>query len=405
MKKSLLAGLICLSMTAAPYSGLAQSLPTTEVKYRQMNLRPITTEVMVIAHRGASAYGPENTLAAYKQAIMMKADYVEIDLQMTKDGQLIAMHDETLSRTTNAKELFPDRAPWRVKDFSIEEISRLDAGSWFNRAYPDQARTEYTRQHVPTLEEVIECVQKYGNGKVGLYIETKSPSAYPGMEEKVIEILNKTNVLDDRRLFLESFSEQSLRKLKQFAPHVKLIQLYKKGMLAGKNVYQEFKRVSEYAAGVGPFKELVSRKLIKAAHQNYLLVHPWTVNSQSHMASLLSLGVDGQFTNNTDQLVDLLEKPFISHEVAKGDITDSSAVLWAGTNGDASVQFQISTDSQFKNDPIVKTSHADDKHDFIVSVEFIGLKPDTKYYYRVHAVSSKYTVTGSFQTAPTENRN
>lgn len=405
MKKSLLAGLVCLSITAVPYSGWAQSLQNTEIKYRQMTLRPITTDVMVIAHRGASAYGPENTLAAYKQAIMLKADYVEIDLQMSKDGQLIAMHDETLSRTTNAKELFPNRAPWRVKDFTLEEISRLDAGSWFNRTYPEQAKTEYIRQHVPTLVEVIDYVKKYGNGKVGLYIETKAPSAYPGMEEKVIEILNKANVLNDRKLFLESFSEQSLRTLKNFAPHIKLIQLYKRGMLAGKNVYQEFKRISEYAVGIGPTKELVGRRLIKAAHQNYLLVHPWTVNSQRDMAALLALGVDGQFTNNTDHLVDLLEKPFISHGVSNGEVTNTSAILWARTNGDARVQFEISTDSQFKNQTIVKMGQADNEHDFIVSVEFIGLKPDTKYYYRVHAISSKYTVTGSFQTAPEENRN
>src|SRR3954449_1736702 len=143
LKKSFLAGLICLSITAVPYFVLAQSLQSTEIKYRQMTLRPISTEVVVIAHRGASAYGPENTLATYKQAIRMKADYVELDLQMTKDGQLIAMHDETLARTTNAKELFPSRSPWRVKDFTLEEISRLDAGSWFNKAYPDKAKTVY----------------------------------------------------------------------------------------------------------------------------------------------------------------------------------------------------------------------------------------------------------------------
>ena len=400
MYKSLLVGFVCLLFTAAPYSVLAQSLQRTEIRYRQTDLRPISTDVAVIAHRGASAYGPENTLAAYKHAIMMKADYVEIDLQMTKDGQLIAMHDETLVRTTNAKELFPERAPWRVKDFSLEEISRLDAGSWFNKAFPGQAKTEYIRQHVPTLEEAIKFVKQHGNGEVGLYIETKAPNVYPGMEEKVIRILKKVSVLDDRKLFLESFSEQSLRKFNNLAPKVKLVQLYKGSMLAGKNVYQEFKRISEYASGVGPSKALVGRKLMKAAHQNHLLVHPWTVNSQDDMVSLLALGVDGEFTNTTDQLVNLLEKPFISHGAANGNITNSSAVLWARTNGDTSVQFQISTDSQFKTNSIVKTSQADDQHDFIVSVEFVGLKPDTKYYYRAHTVSSKYIVTGSFLTEP-----
>ncbi|MEH7095242.1 glycerophosphodiester phosphodiesterase family protein [Neobacillus vireti] len=400
MKKCLLAGLVCLSITASPYSVFAQSLQSTKINYRQMALRPISTDVIVIAHRGASAYGPENTLATYKQAILMKADYIELDLQMTKDGHLIAMHDETLARTTNAKKLFPNRPPWRVNDFSLEEIRRLDAGSWFNQIYPAKAKTEYIGQHVPTLEEAIKFVKKHGNGKVGIYIETKTPSLYQGMEEKVIEILKKTQVLDDRNLFLESFNEQSLRKLKSLAPKVKVIQLYKGRTLAGRNLHQEFKRISEYASGIGPNKGLVSRKLIKAAHQNYLLVHPWTVDSQSDMVSLLSLGVDGEFTNTADQLVDLLEKPFISHGAANGHITNSSAILWARTNGDTRVQFEVSTDSQFKTNLLVRTSHSDDHHDFIVSVEFVGLKPDTKYYYRAHAVSSQYHVTGSFQTEP-----
>jgi hypothetical protein len=188
--------------------------------------------------------------------------------------------------------------------------------------------------------------------------------------------------------------------LNSLAPEVKVIQLYNRRTLSGKNLHQEFKRISEYASGIGPNKELVSRKLMKAAHQNYLLVHPWTVDSQNDMVSLLSLGVDGEFTNTTDQLVDLLEKPFISHGAANGNVTNSSAILWARTNGDTKVQFEISTDSKFKTNSLVKTSHADDQHDFIVSVEFVGLKPDTKYYYRAHAVSSQYHVIGSFQTEP-----
>jgi alkaline phosphatase D len=406
MKKSLIAGIACLSLSVtsgAPLAALAHPIQISATDNGQTTLRPLSSDVAVIAHRGASAYGPEHTLAAYKQAMTMKADYVEFDIQMTKDGQLIAMHDETLARTTNAKELYPDRAPWRVKDFTLEEIKRLDAGSWFNKSYPEQAKTEYIGQHVPTIEEAIEFVKQHGNGKVGLYMETKAPNVYPGMEEKLIEILKITNVLDDEKLFLESFSEESLRKLKNLVPEVKLVQLYTSKMLAGKDVYQELKRISDYAAGVGPSKELVIPKFMEAAHQNQLLVHPWTVNSQDDMVSLLSLGVDGEFTNNTDQLVNLLDKPYISHGVASGDVTDSSAILWARTNEEAKVQFEISTDSNFKHTTIIKTSRADVEHDYTVNVKVNGLKPDTTYFYRAHAVSSKYTVNGSFKTAPEEN--
>ncbi|MFL6561839.1 MAG: glycerophosphodiester phosphodiesterase family protein, partial [Bacillus sp. (in: firmicutes)] len=360
-------------------------------------------DVAVIAHRGASAYGPEHTLAAYNQAIKMHADYVELDLQMTKDGHLIAMHDETLARTTNAKQLYPDRAPWKVKDFTLKEIKRLDAGSWFNATNPSMARHEYKRQTVPTLEEAVQFVKHKGHGKAGLYIETKAPNVYPGMEEKLVNVLKDYKVLDDKKLFLESFSEDSLRKLKALAPQVKLIQLYSTNMLTGKDVYQEFKLAAEYAAGVGPSKDLVVPKLMEAAHQNQLLVHPWTVNSQDDLVSMLSLGVDGEFTNNPDLLVDLLDEPYISHGVASGDVTDSSAVLWARTNGEARVEFEISTDSSFNHRSMVQTAHTVSEHDYTVTVNINKLKPDTTYYYRAHALSSDYAVKGSFKTAPEQN--
>ncbi|AZU64270.1 glycerophosphodiester phosphodiesterase family protein [Neobacillus mesonae] len=406
MKKSLIAGLACLSLSvsaAAPYAVLAKPIEMTATDNGQSLLKPLTSDVAIIAHRGASAYGPEHTLAAYKQAMTMKADYVEFDLQMTKDGELIAMHDETLARTTNAKELYPDRAPWRVKDFTLDEINRLDAGSWFNKAYPDQAKQAYIGQKVPTLEEAIKFVKQHGNGKASLYIETKAPNVYPGMEERLIEILKKTNVLDDEKLLLQSFSEDSLRKLHNLVPHVKLIQLYNASMLKGKDVYQEMKRISDYASGVGPSKELVVPKLMEAAHQNKLHVHPYTVNSKHDMVSLLSLGVDGLFTNFPDQFENLLDKPFISHGVASGDITDSSAILWARANGKANVQFEISTDSTFKHNTIVRTSAAEAKNDFTVKVDVNELQPNTTYFYRAHAVSSKYMVNGKFKTAPEKN--
>jgi len=94
----------------------------------------------VIAHRGASGYAPEHTLVAYKMAMDMGADYIEFDLQQTKDGVLICLHDETLDRTTNAKEIFAKRESYYVSEFTIDEIKKLDAGTWFNKIYPDKAK-------------------------------------------------------------------------------------------------------------------------------------------------------------------------------------------------------------------------------------------------------------------------
>src|SRR5262249_19245892 len=132
--------------------------------------------------RGASGLAPEHTLASYQLAIEQGADFVEQDLQITKDGRLVCIHDPELSRTTNVKEVFPDRTTKRdvegagevkpgyyVADLTLEEIKWLDAGSWFNKYNPFSAKDNYVGQKIPTLEETI----KFVNNRAGLYIELK----------------------------------------------------------------------------------------------------------------------------------------------------------------------------------------------------------------------------------------
>src|SRR6185503_5642535 len=131
---------------------------------------------ILIAHRGASGLAPEHTVAAYKLAMEHKADFVEPDLGVTKDNVLVCLHDDTLERTTNIAEVFPNRASkvemrqpgphWLALDFTVAEIKRLDAGKWF--------KPEYAGQRVPTFQEMIELVR----GKAGIYPELKSPQLY-----------------------------------------------------------------------------------------------------------------------------------------------------------------------------------------------------------------------------------
>src|SRR5262249_10580087 len=131
---------------------------------------------ILIAHRGASSYAPEHTIEAYRLAIEQHADYVEQDLQFTKDGVLVCLHDSTLERTTNIEEVFPNRyridvSPdqsagsqpakhWYVSDFTLKEIKQLDAGLWFNE--------KFKGARVPTFQEAIDTVR----GRAGLYPET-----------------------------------------------------------------------------------------------------------------------------------------------------------------------------------------------------------------------------------------
>ena len=141
----------------------------------------------VVAHRGASAYAPENTVPAFTRAAEQGATFVEIDLQRTRDGALVVLHDSTLERTTDVEDVFPDRArvvtvrgearrQWPLADFTLDEIRRLDAGRWFD------ARFAGTR--IPTFGEAIAAVR----GRTGLFIELKAPDQYPGIEREMIAV-------------------------------------------------------------------------------------------------------------------------------------------------------------------------------------------------------------------------
>ena len=145
-------------------TGTVFSMSTQLTKKRPVN----------IAHRGASAYAPEHTIAAYELALDMGADYVEQDLQLTKDGVLVCLHDATLERTTNVEDIFPGRSvavaskqgtkhTWPVSDFTVSEIRQLDAGSWFS--------SKFIGEKIPTFQEVIDRVQR-DERNVGLYFET-----------------------------------------------------------------------------------------------------------------------------------------------------------------------------------------------------------------------------------------
>ncbi|RMN94095.1 Glycerophosphoryl diester phosphodiesterase [Pseudomonas cannabina] len=133
-----------------------------------------------IAHRGASFDAPEETIPAYTLARDLGADYLEMDIQRTKDGVLIALHDDVLERTTNIAQVFPTRVKDPVSSFTLAELKQLDAGSWFNKAYPDRARDSYAGLQILTLDEVIDIAEG-GANKPGLYIETKVPNKIPGV--------------------------------------------------------------------------------------------------------------------------------------------------------------------------------------------------------------------------------
>ena len=242
-----------------------------------------------IAHRGASAYAPEHTLAAYALAIEMGADYVEQDLQLTSDGVLVCLHDTTLNRTTDVEEMFPDRASeveirgemrqvWRVSEFTLEEIKTLDAGSWFS--------AEFAGARVPTFQEAIDLVK----GKAGMYPETKAPEEYEAlgftMEEELARVF-AANGLDTPEgqvatpIYVQSFSPESLKRLYSIAGDTyRLIQLVGGGQEALLSE-QGLTDVASYAMGVGPAIPLLVENSARghAARDHGLEMHPYTVRA------------------------------------------------------------------------------------------------------------------------------
>jgi glycerophosphoryl diester phosphodiesterase len=275
----------------------------------------------VVAHRGASAYAPEHTLAAYKLALEMGADYVEQDLAVTKDGVLICLHDASLERTTNVEQVFPDRAvsislegktrrAWVANDFTLAEIKQLDAGSWFDQ--------KFAGERVPTFDEAVALVR----GKAGLFPELKTPEIYEGrnidFEKLVADALDQHGLRGPKAdpktpIILQTFGQSSARQLAQIRIGVPVVLLL--GDDDGFKTADQLKAWKGIVQGFGPAKNIIWRnpEFVKWAHAEGMSVTPYTFRSSDtaragfrdvseEMAHYLyRLGVDAVFTDNPDK--------------------------------------------------------------------------------------------------------
>jgi glycerophosphoryl diester phosphodiesterase len=274
---------------------------------------------VVIAHRGASLYAPEHTVAAYDLAQAMGADYLEQDVQLTADGALVVLHDETLDRTARGP-VHSCTGP--VRERTLAQLRECDFGSWFNDSFPDRARPEFVGAGILTLEEVLE---RYA-GAVGLYIETKNPGDGPGMEEELVALLARHGLTGDDardgRVILQSFSRASLRRVHELDPRIPLVQLYRRRMPSWL-VQLRIRGVERYAVGIGPSRVRTSARLVRAAHGRGLLVHPYTVNDSTDMRELLELGANGLFTDAPDVMLRVLgREPGAKQEPGASRSTD-----------------------------------------------------------------------------------
>jgi len=274
----------------------------------------------LIAHRGASGYAPEHTFASYDLAIAQKADFVEPDLAVSKDGVLVCLHDDTLERTTNVEEIFPDRfSPdvkgrngerrWVANDFTVAEMKRLDAGSWFD--------AKFAGAQVPTFDEMIARVGAHEG--TGIYPELKSPPLYTarGVDMAAIFVasikkhgLDRPESLRKMPVIVQSFDRPTIKRMSTELPTVPRVFLTS----SDADVTDErLKDLATFATGIAPEKPVIARHpdLVARAHALNLTVTSWTFRAddktayrsvRDEMAQFLyTFGIDALFTNNPDQ--------------------------------------------------------------------------------------------------------
>ena len=243
----------------------------------------VGADKVIIAHRGASGYLPEHTLAAYAMAYGMGADYIEQDLAMTSDHVLICLHDTTLDATTDVEEVFPDRkradGKYYPADFTLEEIRRLHTRERLPKRFPREARLF----QIPTFEEAIQLVQGLNAStgrKVGIYPELKDPSFYKEQNlpfvETVMEVLTRYGYEGpEAPIFIQCFSPSTLISLREeMKCTLPLMQLISDNEMLNSLGYE---KIAGYARAIGPDKKCIETdpSIVEKAHAAGLKVHPY----------------------------------------------------------------------------------------------------------------------------------
>jgi len=221
-------------------------------------------KILIIAHRGASAYEPENTLRSVEKALELGADMVEVDVRVSRDGHIVVMHDAVVDRTTNGKGY--------VKDMTLKELKRLNAG---------------LGERVPTLQEVAELTRR----KVQLVVEIK----VPGIEKKILQIL-KENELEGQAL-ITSFYHPILKRVKELEPNMGT-----GAIIASRPIKTAQLVLDANSNALFPKHVYVDPEMVEEAHRYDLAVYPWTVDTLNEIEPLIKMGVNGIVTNKPDVL-------------------------------------------------------------------------------------------------------
>jgi glycerophosphoryl diester phosphodiesterase len=252
----------------------------------------VARPVLTIGHRGAPAHAPENTLASVDAAHRLGVAWVENDVQRTADGRLVVLHDATLERTTNAATLFPGRSPWRIGDFTLAQVERLDAGAWFG--------ARFAGQRVPTLDGYL---RRLDRDHLSLLLEIKNPRSFPGLPGDIAARLRADGWLDPGhlrgRLMVQSFDPDAVRAFHRLCPGARTA-------LLGNPPADRLGRYAGYLDAVNPDASrltpgyLAAVHAVRGAHRRPLRVFPWTVDDPARAVALARAGADGVITDRPD---------------------------------------------------------------------------------------------------------
>ena len=241
--------------------------------------KSVAVQTRITAHRGSSSGAPENTMAALEKAVEEMADRAEIDVQETADGVIVLCHDTSLKRVAGVNK--------KVSDLTLEQIKKLDVGSWFS--------SEYQGEQIPTLEEVME----YAKGKIDLNIEIKNLGNSSGLPEKVIELVEKYEMQE--QCVITSTNRFYLKRVKDVNPEIRTGYIVS---AAYGNFYSD-----EFIDLISIRSSFVTERMIESAHEAGKAVHAWTVNGKVEMERLKQLGVDDMIT----------DRPVLAREILYGE--------------------------------------------------------------------------------------
>ena len=271
--------------------------------------------VLNIAHRGFRAVAPENTIAAARLGRAIGADWWELDVAASSDGELVVIHDDTLVSTSDAERRYPGREPWCVYDFTFGELAQLDAGSWFGEKDPFAQVAEgklgatelasYRGERIPTLRSALEFTKSEG-WKINVEIKDASGRACdPWIVERTVGLVHELGMVED--VFISSFNHDYLRRSKAAEPRLPLGALIEPGDPRFPPGFDAIGLLRDLGADAWhPGLEGLDEASVRAVRKAGFGVNVWTVNRPEDMRRLMGWGVTGLFTDFPDRLARLL---------------------------------------------------------------------------------------------------